>query len=42
VTEFAEDLRSRDWVIASMKRHYWAGLLRTLADEDDNIIELWG
>jgi hypothetical protein len=28
-------------VIASMKRHYWTNLLRTLADEDHSIIALW-
>jgi hypothetical protein len=25
----------------SMKRHYWADRLRTLANKDDNIIGLW-
>jgi hypothetical protein len=24
-----------------MKQHYWADLLRTTADEDNNIIALW-
>jgi hypothetical protein len=24
-----------------MKQHYWANLLRTLANEDENIIALW-
>jgi hypothetical protein len=28
-------------VIVSIKRHYQADCLRTLADTDDNIIRLW-
>jgi hypothetical protein len=28
-------------VIATMKRHFWADLLRTLADEDNSIKALW-
>jgi hypothetical protein len=28
-------------VAVSMKRHYWADLLRTPANEDNNIIGLW-
>jgi hypothetical protein len=38
----SERLSGRDSEIVSMKQHYQADLLRTLANEDDNIIGLLG
>lgn len=32
---------SGDWLILSMKPHYWADLFRTLIDEYDKIVGLW-
>jgi hypothetical protein len=30
-----------DQVITSLKWHFWADILRILADEDDTMIALW-